>query len=323
MTSRPDFGPSASVEMLARRSRALATIRDFFAARGVLEVDTPALVRQTVTDVHLHAARVTLPGERAPLHLHTSPEYAMKRLLAAGSGDIYQLAHVFRGDEQGPLHNAEFMMLEWYRVGWTLEALMREVSELIAVVWPEGGARVETLSYRDAFLREIALDPLEASLDELRRAAGDAGLVPPARLSSTRDELLDFLMAVRVGPTLGADTLTFVHRYPASQAALARLAPDDARVALRFELYARGVELANGFDELADAAEQRARFVADLLERERRGLTVVELDERLLAAIAAGLPPCAGVAVGFDRLLMLAAGVSRIADVMPFALDRA
>lgn len=323
MNVGPEFRPGASREMLVARARALAIIRDFFAGRAVLEVDTPALVNHGVTDVHLQSAQVALPGTRAALYLHTSPEYAMKRLLASGSGDIYQLAHVFRGDEHGSLHNAEFMLVEWYRVGWTLEALMREVADLVAGVWPAATARTEHLSYRDAFLRAIDLDPLAAPLADVRLAATDRGLAATTVASSSRDELLDFLMAAQVGPALGHEGLTFVHRYPASQAALARLAPDDPRVALRFELYARGVELANGFDELADAAEQRSRFEGDRRERERRGLPAMAIDERLLAAIAAGLPPCAGVALGFDRLLMLATGATRLDDVMPFTLARA
>lgn len=326
MRSAPhDYAPSASLDRLARRAAALAAVRAFFAARAVMEVDPPALINAPVTDVNLHAARVRLAGaaERGgDLALHTSPEYAMKRLLAAGSGDIYFLGHVYRGAERGRLHNPEFTLIEWYRRGFTLERLMAEVAELVSALCDRELA-VEHIGFRDAFLREADLDPFAASDAALANAAAALGLAANDLAASTRDELLDLIMAAVVGPRLGQDRLTFVRGYPASQAALARLDPDDPRVALRFELYAEGIELANGFDELADASEQRARFEVDLRERARRGLPVGPIDERLLAALAAGLPACAGVAVGFDRVLMLATGADCIDRVLPFTLENA
>ena len=321
-----DWRPGASRARLLARAALLRRAREFFAARGVLEVDTPLLVNSPVSEVHIHSARVQLvavPGDgAAPLFLHTSPEYAMKRLLAAGSGDIYQICHVVRGLEYGRLHNPEFTLIEWYRVGFTLGQLMDEVEALVrALLGAAATSRVnERLSYRDAFVRELGLDPLSASAEALAAAARPLGFRPGAPRA---DEWLELLMAAHIGPRLGHNALTFVHGYPASQAALARLDPSDARVAERFELYCDGVELANGFRELASAAEQRARFEHDNSERRRRGLPVAALDERLLAALAAGLPDCAGVALGFDRTLMLATGAERIEEVLPFPTARA
>lgn len=318
-----EFAPDATVDMLARRAAALARARAFFAERGVMEVDPPALVNAPVTDVNIHSAEVHLTGgDRRAYALHTSPEYAMKRLLAAGSGDIYFLGHVYRGAERGRLHNPEFTLVEWYRRGATLASLMREVADLVERLCGRN-FEVEYLAYRTAFARETGFDALDAPLATLAHAASELGLGASEVAASSRDELLELIMGARVGPRLGAGKLTFIHGYPATQAALARLDPADPRVALRFELYADGIELANGFDELADAAEQRARFEADLRERARRGLPQGPIDERLLAALAAGLPACAGVAVGFDRVLMIAAGATRIDSVLPFTLERA
>jgi lysyl-tRNA synthetase class 2 len=316
--------PSATRAMLERRAQLLADVRRFFAARAVLEVDTPIVVNHAVSDVHLSSARVVFegPGE---YFLHTSPEYAMKRLLASGSGDIFQICHVARGFEHSRLHNAEFTLIEWYRTGFTLGDLMAEVEALVRAVCPELALGVgERVSYRDAFLGSLGLDPFEASTAQLQTAAQSLGFTPdtPAHRQD-RDDLLDLLMAAHIGPQLGRDGLTFIHSYPASQAALARLDPLDPRTAQRFELYRDGVELANGFQELASSSEQRARFASDNDERRRRGLPVIRVDEYLLQALAAGLPGCAGVALGFDRLLMLAAGRSHIDEVIAFPTERA
>jgi lysyl-tRNA synthetase class 2 len=264
-----------------------------------------------------------VPGHGAPLYLHTSPEYAMKRLLAAGSGDIYQICRVYRGAERGRRHNPEFTMVEWYRLGYTLEDLMNEVAALTRALLEMPEVPVELVSYRDAVQRHADLDPLDAPVEELRRAAHSLGLDPTRAAAAGRDELLDLLVGARVGPALGFHSLTFVHRYPASQAALARLDPADPRVALRFELYYRGVELANGYHELASGAEQRLRFAADQDHRAHRALDVSLLDQHLLAALDAGLPDCSGVALGFDRVLMLATGASHIDEVIAFPVERA
>lgn len=351
--------------MLEQRATLLARARRFFADGGVLEVDTPIVVNAPVTDVHIHSARVDLeaPALTPSLQgdsvrtghlyfLHTSPEYAMKRLLAAGSGDIYQICHVIRGFERGRLHNAEFTLVEWYRTGFTLEDLMSEVDALVrALLGPAATGRTsEHITYREVFLRELQLDPFTAPLAALQSVARQRGFqLPDAPTVTTpsgapdtqtgaaavpsaadtdsdqaqRDELLEFLMGNVIGPQLGNHALTFVHAYPASQAALARLDPHDPRSALRFELYCDGVELANGFHELASATEQRARFDRDLAERRRAGLPTFPPDEFLLAALESGLPECSGVALGFDRTLMLASGAKTIDEVLPFPTERA
>ena len=334
MSAGEDWRPSASAERLRHRAALLRQVREFFAARAVTEVDTPLVVNAPVSDVHIHSATVRLAAETEaaapapPLFLHTSPEYAMKRLLAAGSGDIYQICHVVRGFECGRLHNPEFTLIEWYRIGFSLTGLMDEVEALVrALLGARAPATSERISYRDAFLRELGLDPLNAPETALAQAAQPLALGGAAATSATaggmsRDDWLELLMGSIVGPRLGRGTFTFVHSYPASQAALARLDPADPRVARRFELYCAGIELANGFHELASAAEQRARFEADNVQRRRLGLPVSPLDERLLAALAR-LPDCAGVALGFDRTLMLAVGAASLEEVLPFPTARA
>jgi lysyl-tRNA synthetase class 2 len=310
--------------LLRRRAQSLAAVRDFFASRGVLEVDTPMLVHHAVTDVHLHSAEVRWNAGASPRYLHTSPEYAMKRLLAAGSGDIYQVCHVVRGEEQGALHNPEFTLVEWYRCGWNLAALMREVDELLrALLGAVTGAPMRVVRYEQAFVEALGCNPLDDADHLLADCARAHGSDPALVRDCGRDDLLDLLMAAHVGPRLGREGPVFVERYPASQAALARLDDADPRVALRFELYLHGLELANGFEELADEAQQRARFRADQVARARRGLPVPEIDEFVLAALRAGLPPCAGVALGFDRVLMIASGARSIGEVLPFSAERA
>jgi lysyl-tRNA synthetase class 2 len=310
--------------MLRLRAELLAHARHFFAERGVLEVDTPALIHHAVTEPNLHSAEVRLPGHPAPLFLHTSPEYAMKRLLAAGSGDIYQIAHVFRGEERSRLHNAEFTLIEWYRCGLSMQQLMLETAQLAAALLAlPTGAPAQQLHYTEAFERELGCDVLTADEASVLALARARGLDAHAAALCTRAELLDWLMGSVIGPRLGQQGLCLLHHYPAAQAALARLDPQNARLALRFELYYRGVELANGFEELADAAEQRQRFQIEQRERERRSLPPRDIDEALLAALAHGLPPVSGAALGFDRVLMLRAGASELSEVLPFPLDRA
>lgn len=317
-----DWRPTATPAALRRRAEALAITRAFFRERNVLEVETPALVNAPVSDVNLGSVRVDVPGIPTPLWLHTSPEYAMKRLLAAGSGDIYQVCRVYRGAERGRQHNPEFTMLEWYRLGFSLETLMLEVAalvrELLGAALP-----VEHVSYQDALRQHAGLDPFHEDLTPLRTAARELGLDATIAQNTERDELLDLVVGAKVGPALGSNSLTFLHRYPASQAALARLDPADPRVALRFELYYRGIELANGYHELASGAEQRARFAQDNRQRAARGLPAASIDPRLLAALDAGLPDCAGVALGFDRVLMLATGATTIDEVLAFPVERA
>ena len=323
--SSADWRPLATRENLLRRAALLGSVREFFASRGILEVDTPQVVNFAVTDPQLHSAQVRWPGtDSRSRFLHTSPEYAMKRLLAAGSGDIYQLCHVFRGDEQGALHRREFMLLEWYRLGWSAAALMGEVEELLrSLLGAAAGGATRIVSYEQAFLETLALNPLTGSEGALADCACAQGLDASLVHRCSRDELLDLLMGAHIGPRLGKDGPVFVHRYPASQAALARLDPADPRVAMRFELYLHGVELANGFEELVDAAEQRARFMEDQRTRAARGLAVPAIDEFLLAALGAGLPASAGVAVGIDRIVMLACGTRSIGEVLAFSSENA
>ena len=326
-TAAQDWRTGATPDMLRRRAALLGASRAFFADRGVLEVDTPIVVNAPVSDVHIHSAHVTFTDGAGRsvqrCYLHTSPEYAMKRLIAAGLGDIYQICHVVRGLERGRLHNAEFTLIEWYRMGWSLEALIDEVEALTrTLLGPRAAALAsERLSYRDAFRQHLGIDPFDAPRERLAAAAHAAGFTGGE--SADRDELLELLMSVRIGPALGRGALTFVHGYPASQAALARVDPTDPRAAQRFELYLSGIELANGFHELADVREQRARFEQDQQARQRRGLEIAPLDERLLAALSAGLPDCSGVALGFDRLVMLAVDAVRIDEVIPFPIERA
>ena len=315
--------PTAERPMLERRAALFAGARSFFAARGVLEVDTPFLINHPPSDVHIHSAQVAFP-EAPPFFLHTSPEYAMKRLLAAGSGDIFQICHVVRALERSRVHNSEFTLLEWYRIGFSLDDLMSEVEALVRdLAGPAVAGVSERVTYGDAFRRELALDPFAASDAELAAVAEGAGFVRGGGAPASRDDLLDFLMGLRIGPSLGRKGLTFIHGYPASQAALARRDPCDTRTAKRFEVYRNGVELANGYHELASSVEQRERFAADHQERRRRGLPTFPIDENFLAALATGLPDCAGVALGLDRLLMLATGAAHIDEVIAFPTERA
>jgi lysyl-tRNA synthetase class 2 len=321
--TQPDAGwrPTAAREALALRAALLARLRGFFAERGVLEVETPMLLAGATSDPHIESLHTQVAG-LGRRFLHTSPEFAMKRLLAAGVGDAYQVCKVFRDGERGGRHNVEFTLLEWYRVGFDHHALMDEVAELLScVLGPRRGAAVERLSFREALQRHAGIDPFTASAEECVRCLARAGVAAPA--GRERDELIDLIVGEVVGPRLGWQGPTFVCDYPAHRAALARVRAGAPPVAERFELYVDGVELANGFHELTDAGEQRRRFEQDLRERARLGRPEVPLDAHLLAALAAGLPDCAGVALGFDRLVMLASGARAIGEVIAFTTERA
>lgn len=327
MSGAGDWRPTARLEALAARARVLATIRGFFAEAGVLEVETPALSFAGPTDPALASLSTTYTGPAGPygatLWLQTSPEFAMKRLLAAGSGPIWQLCKVFRDGERGRRHNPEFSLLEWYRPGFSMHALIDEVIALLRRVLGTE-LREERLTYAQAFQRTLGVDAHCATIETLQAAAVRAGIAGAERLQlRDRDAWLDLLMTHCLEPGLGADGIAVVHDYPPSQAALARVRAGDPPVAERFEVYMRGVELANGFHELADAAEQRHRFEADNVRRRSAGLPEVPADQRLLAALEAGLPDCCGVAVGVDRLVMLSTGAQHIDEVIAFALERA
>lgn len=326
--------PSATLDNLRLRARVLAVIRDFFAERHVLEVDTPLLYPAAATDPHLHSFTTCYTGPGAPpagrtLYLQTSPEFAMKRLLAAGSGAIYQLGKAFRDGEAGRRHNPEFTLLEWYQPGFTLADLMAQVDALVRQVLGAALPLAAThyLSYAQAFIRYADIDPHTASGSALQQCAARHGIAVPAGFTEhERDGWLDLLLTHVVEPQLGqmgpgaGVCPTFLFDYPPSQAALARVRPGNPPVAERFELYINGIELANGYHELGDATEQRRRFEVDCAKRRAAGLPVLPVDERLLAALAHGLPDCCGVALGVDRLMMLAAAVFTLDDITAFPL---
>ena len=320
--------PGATAEVLKLRATLLARIRTFFDHRAVLEVDTPLLSRFAGTDPAIEplcsAYRGPGHGDGLPLYLHSSPEFFMKRLLAAGSGPVYQLAHVFRNGELGRRHNPEFMLLEWYRPGMDYLGLMDEVDELLAFVLQDHMAYqpARRTSYRQWFLDGTGLDPWTDSTAAFRRfAEQQLASVPLTMDDAELDPWLDLLVTHWLEPRLG-DAPVFVHDYPASQAALARIRCDDVPVAERFELYVGGIELANGFHELSDAAQQQQRFEHENRQREGSGQATLPIDSYLLAALRSGLPDCSGVAIGFDRLLMAAAGLPDIAAAMPFSFNR-
>jgi lysyl-tRNA synthetase class 2 len=315
-----NWRPTATIATLEVRAAMLRAARDYFTATRALEVETPMLSAAAVTDVHLASVAATACGQ--PRFLHTSPEYAMKRLLAAGCGDIWQICKVYRDGESGRWHNPEFTMIEWYRIGIDHHALMSDVERLIGAMLPPEKLfdRAERLSYQEAMQLHAGVDPLDDPTAVLIARLESEGIHVPADLHLDRDACLDLIMSTLVGPALGRERLTFVYDYPASQAALAKIR---GPVASRFEAYLDGIELANGFHELADAQEQRARFAHDLRERERRGLPPMPVDEHFLAALAHGLPECSGVALGFDRLVMCAVGAKHIDEVIAFPFDRA
>jgi lysyl-tRNA synthetase class 2 len=323
-----DWRPDASLEVVQLRATLLARIRAFFAQRAVLEVDTPLLSRFAATDPSLDSFSTRYLGPAGagglPLYLQTSPEFFMKRLLAAGSGPVYQLGHVFRNGEFGRRHNPEFMMLEWYRPGMDHHALMDEIDALLAFTL--GGLLdyqpARRIAYRRWFQDHTGLDPC---LDEVPMVRSfierNIGRVPGGMDETRITPWLDLVVTHWIEPRIG-DQALFVYDFPVAQAALARVRDDPVPVAERFELYIKGVELANGFHELSHAAEQRLRFEADNSLREQLGLPAMPPDEHLLAALAAGLPDSSGVALGFDRLVMLAADLSEISSAMPFSLRR-
>lgn len=316
MTSQ--WQPTATIHTLQKRAQIIAQIRQFFAARCVLEVETPTLAHATVTDVHLHSLNCNCHNF-GKLYLQTSPEYAMKRLLAAGSGSIYQICKSFRDDEHGRYHNPEFTMLEWYRLSFSQHDLMAEMEELLQLIL--NCAQATRYSYRKLFTKYLDFNPHVASVTQLQIAAQSCGIKAIAGVDAEdRDVWLQLLLSEVIEPQLRRLGVVFVYDYPETQAALAKLKDEgDYKVAERFEVYVDGIELANGFCELTDAREQRARFMANLEKRRKFNLPQIPLDEQFLAALESGLPTCSGVALGLDRLIMLALGAQNIAQVMSFA----
>ena len=318
--SQMNWAPSASINTLKLRAQILAKIRHFFHSRDVFEVETPCLSSASVTDVHLKTFSTEFVGpgnaQGLALFMQTSPEFAMKRLLAAGSGAIYQFAKAFRNEESGRHHNPEFTMLEWYRPGFDEFDLMSEIDELMQLILD--CEKAVFVSYQQVFIDILGLDPLNTTLSELKELAKQKGYTDIAERETQQDTLLQLLFCMEIEPKIGIDAPCFVYHFPASQAALARLHPQDKRVAGRFELYYKGMELANGFNELTDEKEQATRFEEDNLQRAKMGLPQVEIDARFLAALNHGLPQCAGVALGIDRLIMIATGHSDIKEVISF-----
>jgi lysyl-tRNA synthetase class 2 len=311
--------PSASFSMLELRASMLRKARQYFGATRALEVETPTFSKAAVSDVHLASVTAQVCGQSA--YLHTSPEYAMKRLLAAGAGDLFQIARVYRDGESGRYHNPEFTLIEWYRLALDHHQLMEDVERLIGSMAPSLCVdRGERLTYREAVQMHAGVDAFNDELGMLLAALQRAQIDVPRDLHTDRDGLLDLIMATIVGPRLGQTRLTFIYDYPASQAALARIR---GAVASRFEVYLNGIELANGFHELGDATEQRLRFAQDLVQRQQRGLVQAPIDEHFLSALAQGLPDCAGVALGFDRLVICAGGATHINEVLAFPFERA
>jgi lysyl-tRNA synthetase class 2 len=319
--------PSAGFELLRARADLLAGIRGFFQQLGVMEVDTPVCSPHGVTDPAIESFRTSFLGPGSPsgreLYLHSSPEFPMKRLLAAGSGPIYQICKVFRNGELGSRHNPEFTLLEWYRPGFDHHKLMTEVAELINFLLPEPLA-VQQLTYAQAFIEYLGFDPHHQTIESLRQCALDHRLNGADEMEHlTRDGWLDLLLSHLIEPRLGRAGMTFLYDYPASQAALARVRPGNPPLAERFELYLRGMEIANGFHELTDGEEQQRRFEDDNRRRLADGEPQVAMDRHLLEALKQGMPASAGVALGVDRLLMAISGKTHIEAVLAFPFERA
>jgi lysyl-tRNA synthetase class 2 len=327
-----DFRPTASLDNLRLRAALLRRVRSFFEADGFLEVETPLLSADTVVDRHLDPIAVPLaaspaggdggPAGRRVWWLQTSPEFGMKRLLAAGADAIYQVGRAFRNDERGPLHNPEFTMVEWYRVNETMAQGIQRLTRLAELLLARGP--VEKISYAQAFRDHLGLDPHRCDGRSLAEAAKAAGIEAPASLSiDDRDGWLDLLLVERVQPHLGLARPVILYDYPASQAALACVRREDPPVAERFELYAEGIELANGYHELQDPAELRRRGAENNRLRALDGKPPLPEESRLLAAMECGLPDSTGVALGWDRVVMLAAGAKCLDEVIAFPFPRA
>lgn len=317
---RDHWRSPATLQALQARGTLFATIRAFFADRAVLEVDTPLIARFGVTDPAIEPLRLAAAAASEPRYLQTSPEFAMKRLLAAGSGPIYQLGRAFRANEVGTRHNPEFTLLEWYRPFWSLDALIEEVVDLVCACGiPEGHA---IHRYRDLFLQYLGVDPHRAATGDLIHTA--RAHIDCPDLDLDRDGWLDLLMSHCIEPALADRGVVVVTDYPPSQAALARtVSRGGIAVAERFELYIDGIEIANGYHELLDATELERRADEDNRRRQAAGQESRDLDPRLLAAMRSGLPPCSGVALGVDRLLMCILGASSLSAVMPFDWEHA
>ncbi len=312
-----------------KRAKILQQIRQFFAERNVVEVETPALSQGTVTDVYLDALSCKYDfladspaGHSTELFLQTSPEFHMKRLLASGYGCIFQISKAFRHEESGRHHNPEFTMLEWYRIGFDQFDLMSEVAELLQVVL--GGNKALFTSYQDIFIHTVGIDPLTADFAKLVEVLNKYNKSADWLIEMNDvDLLLQFIFTEIIEPTIGIKAPQFIFDFPIAQASLAKRSIDDTRVAQRFECYFKGIELVNGFNELTDANEQLARFEEDNAKRAAQGLPVKPIDKNFIDALKNGLPECSGVALGIDRLIMLALDIKNINEVQSFSIERA
>lgn len=314
--------PTCSAALLYQRAELYQTIRAFFVEKRVLEVETPVLSTAASCDINLDSFCTELPGSKK-LYLQTSPEFAMKRLLASGSGSIYQIAKSFRQSERGRFHNPEFTLLEWYRVGFSLSDLMSEMVELLMLCFGQNLA-FRTVTYQQLFQQLTGMDPHRSSLNDLMKYAADQGNSEAVNICAGKlSNGLDYVFSQYVQPNLKCEVVYFVTDYPECMAMLAKLGANNPVTAKRFEVYFNNVELANGYEELTDANEQHERFQHELMEREEGGLSDLPMDKNLLAALAHGMPECSGVALGLDRLLMLMTDASAIDDVLAFPIDRA
>ena len=315
--------PIADLEAAHRRARLMQRAREFFAARNVLEIDTPVLGEATVSDPCIESISVELelsPGRH--FYLQTSPEFHMKRLLAAGFPDMYEIGKVFRDGELGRNHQSEFTMVEWYRLGFGLNDIIQDTIDFIEAL--VDSARIvckpDRMTYRDAFRRYADIDPMLTNVDEISNFL-DADQDLKSSIGDSVDAGLDLLMATRIATQFAADRLTIVYHYPASQAALAQICPDDAAVADRFEVFFGSLELANGYVELSDAEELRRRCAEDQDKRRANHSAVRPIDKKFMASLQSGLPACAGVAAGFDRLMMVHTGADDIRQVLHFPIE--
>lgn len=308
------------IDVLKDRAVQLAKARSFFAERGIVEVDCPLLTSQASVDLHIDLISA-LFSEKETRYLHSSPEYGMKRLLVEGIGDCYQLGHVFRDGEVGHKHNPEFMMAEWYRVGMPFSMFIDETLDFIRLFL--GELPSETISYKQAFLKYLGFNPFLVNAEELAQVIKDKQIATyPSIFEEGKDALLNLLLGSCIEPQLGQGKLTVLKHYPASQAALAKAVVEEGdQVALRFEVYYQGVELANGYDELASPQEQRMRLTLANEERVIHGKRALPIDESFLTALEKGLPQACGVACGFDRLMMLRHKKDFISEVIPFGWE--
>lgn len=317
--SKTTWEPSASIANLKLRAKILSRIREFFAERSILEVETPLLCQYGVTDPYIQSFQVKTE-ESEMRYLQTSPEYAMKRLLAAGCGSIYQIGKAFRIEENGQQHNSEFSILEWYRIDFDHHDLMNEIEDFLKFVL--GFSTTQRFRYTELFQRYLSIDIETISLIDLQERIRIAGWLQCPSEGLDRNTCLQVLMSHAIEQHLGYEEPMFIYDFPASQAALSRLNPNNPAVAERFELHIAGVEIANGFHELKDATEQKQRFLHNQAMRQANNDLVPAIDTYLLAALEHGLPNCAGVALGIDRLMMIAAKTANIQDILSFSWDR-